>query len=393
MEKSKAPSRGWPSWQNFRTRISRAHPQPLIKTFMDWRFLLVLLILLVFTNWLGKRWVFQRATLAGTDVLLQQPKPVPATHCTLVTINDQEFNTYLGEWLQPGKLSFVLESIVKYEPKVIVVDIDTSAPRFRSMVIPEGKAKFVWARVSHESLTDSRPRSYVWQAGAVLGNRPNQPEFSGSPLFPQDPDSTVRSYQRIVAIDAHAASLHWITIRALCDSGDKAACALVNNDTATADLETRPFLTDWDFRTIPLSDLMGNGGSTVPHVGGLGDVVLLGANFSDIHATTFGPRLGIELTASAIESELAPHLGPWRVYEWSHWILKILLAFAIAWLNNRLLPLWATTGTLLLLGVIFVASFLGIYYGVFRMDFLPFMIGIWIEQLIEGAEHAHHAVA
>ena len=68
---------------------------------MDWRFLLILVILLVFTNWLGKRWVFHRATLAGTDILLQQPKPVPAVHCTLITINEQEFDAYLGEWLRP----------------------------------------------------------------------------------------------------------------------------------------------------------------------------------------------------------------------------------------------------------------------------------------------------
>jgi CHASE2 domain-containing sensor protein len=358
---------------------------------MDWRFLLILVILLVFTNWLGTRWVFQRATLAGTDILLQQPKPVPAVHCTLITINEQEFDAYLGEWLQPEQLSSVFQNIVKYEPKVIVVDIDTSAPRFRSLVVPAGNSKFVWARVSHEALTGNRPRSYVWQAGAVLGNRPNQPDFSGSPLFPQDPDLTVRSYQRMLPIDAHAASLHWMTLRALCSSGDKSACVLVNNDTATDDLQTRPFLTDWDFRTIPLSDLMGTGGSTVPHAGGLGDVVLLGATFSDIHPTSFGPKLGIELTASAVESELAPKVGPWPIYEWSHWILKVLLAFAIVWLNNRLLPLWATTGTLLLLGLVFMASFLGIYYGIFRMDFLPFMIGIWIEQLIEAAEHAQHA--
>jgi CHASE2 domain-containing sensor protein len=322
---------------------------------------------LVFTNWLGKRWVFQRATLAGTDILLQQPKPVPAVHCTLITINEQEFNDYLGEWLQPDKLSSVLQNIVAYEPKIIVVDIDTSAPRFGSTVVPAGNSKIVWARVSHEALTSNRPRSYVWQAGAVLGSR------------------------RIVAIDAHAASLHWMTIQALCDSGDSSACALVKNDTATDDLKMRPFLTDWNFRTIPLSDVMDTGGNTIPHAGGLGEVVMLGANFSDIHTTTFGPELGIELTASAIESELALKVGASPIYEWSHWILKILLAFAIAWLNNRFLPLWATTGTLLLLGLVFMASFLGIYYGVFRMDFLPVMIGIWIEQLIETAEHAHHA--
>jgi hypothetical protein len=26
------------------------------------------------------------------------------------------------------------------------------------------------------------------------------------------------------------------------------------------------------------------------------------------------------------------------------------------------------------------------------MEFLPFMIGIWIEQLVESSEHAQHAI-
>jgi CHASE2 domain-containing sensor protein len=392
MHTPKGQSRKAFSLRNFRGRIMRAQPKPLSSLLKDWQFLVVLVILLLFTNWLGKRWVFARATLAGTDILLRHPKPVPAAHCSLITIDGQEFDTYLGEWLQPEKLTSVLENIIKFEPRVIVVDIDTSAPRFHSMVLPAGRSKIVWARVSHETLKNNPDvtRSFVWQAGAVLGNRPDQPEYSGSPLFPEDPDSTIRTFRRIVSIDANTPALHWVTLRALCASGTQNACALVNSDTAADGLVVRPFVTDWDFPTITLSDLMATGGDTLPHAGGLGEIVLLGANFSDIHPTSFGPRLGVELTASAIESELSPKMGAWRVSEWSHWILKILLAFAIAWLNNRLLPLWATTGTLLLLALVFTASFLGIYYGVFRMDFLPFMIGIWIEQLIEMSERAHH---
>jgi hypothetical protein len=393
MDKRKGHSRDRSVLQNLRNRILRGQPKPFSRMFTDWQFLVVLVLLLAFTNWLGKLWLFERSTLAGTDILLREAKPVPAVHCSLITINEQEFDRYLGEWLQPDKLASVLKNIVQYEPKVVVVDIDTSAPRFRTMVVPAGHSKIVWARVSREALKSdpgSRKRSYVWQAGAVLGNRPDQPEFSGSPLFPQDPDWTIRNFQRIVPIDARTPSLHWAAVHGLCESGLQYACALVKHDSAIEDLKVRPFLVDWDFRTVPLSDLMGAGGSAPPHAGGLGEIVLLGAGFSDNHPTSYGPKLGIEITASAIESELAPMSGPRWINEWSHWILKILLAFTIAWLNNRLLPLWATAGTLALLGLVFVASFLGIYYGAFRMDFLPFIIGIWIEQLVETSERAHN---
>jgi hypothetical protein len=136
---------------------------------------------------------------------------------------------------------------------------------------------------------------------------------------------------------------------------------------------------------------MVEGGSAKPHSGELGDIVFLGAKFSDVHPTPFGPKLGSELIATAVEAELAGESSELQVYGWSRWTLKILFAFGIVWLNSRLMPRWATAGILLLLVLVFVASFLGIYYSLFRMDFLPFMIGIWIEQLIESSEHAQHA--
>jgi hypothetical protein len=111
----------------------------------------------------------------------------------------------------------------------------------------------------------------------------------------------------------------------------------------------RELHTDWDFPSVPLSDLMSEGGNAKPHAGELGDIVLVGAKFSDIHPTPFGPKLGVELTASAVETELAGESVVWQVYGWSRWVFKVLLALAIAWLNSRLMPRWATAGTLLLL--------------------------------------------
>ncbi len=390
--------------QNLSSRLWTPHPRPFLNIVANWRFLAVLMPLLIFTNWLGHRWIFERATLTGSDVLLSVTKPRSARYCRLVTVDEHELEAYLGEWLQPEKLANVLSVIMAYEPKVLVVDIDTSAPRFQSLKIPTGKSKIVWARVSHQQEKNNpgeRNRSYVWKAGEVLGNRADQPEYVGSPLLPQDPDWTVRGFQRVVPTDANPQSLHWAILRAYCDTGAQDACALVQRGKpdesadekkkAEEQVRVREFRTDWDFPSIPLSDLMGEGGSAKPRPGELGDIVLVGGKFSDIHPTPFGPKLGIELTASAVETELAGESETWRVYGWSRWIIKVLLAFAIAWLNSRMMPRWATAGIFLLLVLVFAASFLGIYYALFRMEFLPFMIGIWIEQLIEGSEHAQRA--
>jgi hypothetical protein len=386
---------------NDSSRFWRPHPQPFARVVVNWRFVVVLVPLLLFTNWLGHRWLFERSTLAGSDILLSVTKPKPAQYCRLVTINEHELEAYLGEWLQPEKLASVLNVVLGYKPKVLVVDIDTSAPRFQSLKIPTSGSKIVWARVSHqEGKTNpgERRRSYVWKAGEVLGNRPDQPEYVGSPLLPQDPDWTVRYFQRVVPIDANTQSLHWAVLRAYCDAGAQEACAVVRGKSgedkktkADEQSKLREFNTDWDFPSTPLSDLMVEGGSAKPHSGELGDIVFLGAKFSDVHPTPFGPKLGSELIATAVEAELAGESSELQVYGWSRWTLKILFAFGIVWLNSRLMPRWATAGILLLLVLVFVASFLGIYYSLFRMDFLPFMIGIWIEQLIESSEHAQHA--
>ncbi|HEY2495466.1 MAG TPA: CHASE2 domain-containing protein [Candidatus Angelobacter sp.] len=376
-------------------KIWRTHPQRYTHIVGHWRFLSVLVLLLFFTNWLGHRWVFERGSLAGTDILLGVTKPRPAKHCRLITIDEQEFDKYLGEWLQPDNLSAVLKTILAYQPKVLAIDIDTSAPRFRKLQLPATQSKIVWARVSHQDLVEKpgqRRRSYIWKAGGVLGNRADQPEYVGSPLFPQDPDGTVRGYQRRIQIDAKTQSLHWAILNAYCATGAQMACSVIQagkNGGPTDDEEadrTKPALVDWDFVSSPLSDLMSQGGSAKSRAGELGDVVILGAKFNDVHATPFGPKLGIELTSSAVEAELAEMKDPWEIHGWSTWALKIALALVIVWLNSRLLPIWAATGTLTLLVLVFLASFLGIYYGLFRMDFLPFVIGIWIEQLIEGLE-------
>src|ERR1700683_738529 len=381
------------------------HPEPFLRVVLRWRFLVVVVVLLFFTNWLGHRWLFESASLIGTDVLLSVTPPQPAQHTRLLTIDEKEYDQYLGECLDPAKLSNVLAQVIAYQPKVLVVDIDTSAPRFASLQVPSGNTKIVWARVSQENLISppgGQTRSYSWKAGTVLGNRPDQPQYVGSPLFPQDPDSTVRSFERVVSIDANAPSLHWVILHAYCDAGSQTACTITQpaekaaaaNSAAERAIaeQARQFRVNWDFPATPLSDVVGQGGSAQPRAGALGDVVLLGGKFGDVHATPFGPKLGIELIGSALETELAREKEPWRVYGASVWIFKIFIALLIVWINCRLMPVWAASATFLLLAITFLASFLGIYYGLFRMDFLPFIIGIWIEQLVESSEHAQHAL-
>ena len=366
-------------------------------------FLLTLIALIIFTNWLGERWIFRSGSLVGSDVLVRAAKPVAAEHCRLILVNQEDFTKYFGETLEPAKLADVLTAILKYQPKVLVVDIDTSASRFRNLENKIGKhpaSTIVWARVSNEELkSDPREidRVYDWSNGGVLGGDSSSVDNSGSPLFPLDPDSTVRGFQRTVVLknrdqkDREIPALHWVALKAYCKSGGN-FCSLVDHPDS-ADQAVRPFDGNWDFVSFPLSDLMKESGLKV-QPGQLGDIVILGASFSDIHTTSFGPKLGIELTASAIETEILES-SKWQFLGWPlavmHWGGKIILGFLIALLNSKLKPLWALLGISLLVALVFLVSFAAYYSLHFQIEFLPFMIGIWIEQLVQGAERAQHA--
>jgi len=350
------------------------------------QFLAVLVVLLLATDWIGHRWLFERGTLAGTDILLAKRDRPSGKHCRLVTISEAEYNKYLGECIETEKLEAVLKALLAYHPRVLAIDIDTSAPRFASLRIPSTETKIVWARVSHQvgEKDASGKRTYSFKVGEVLGNRPAQPEFIGSPLFIMDPDGVVREFARKIQVNARPETLPWTMVRAYCEEKGKKACAAVREDESE---QPREYGTDWDVWETPLSDVLAHSTSDRPDAGEL-DVMVLGGNFNDLHETPFGTRLGIELIAFQFETELAGEPEPPAVLGWSKWIIKLSLALAVAWLNHRLMPRWAAISMLLLLTLVFFASFLGIYYRIFRLEFLPFMIGLWIEQLVEGAEHA-----
>jgi len=379
------------------SRLRVTNPRPFSRVLISPGLLITCALLLWFTNWLGHRWLFERATLLGNDVLLSVTKVGVATHFRVITVDAKEYADYLGEGMLPDKLSDVIAAILKYEPKVLAIDVDTSQPRFQQLHLPRTHSRMVWARVARQEQITSdshNKKRFQWVVGEVLGNRPDQPSYAGNPLFPQDADWTVRGYQRAISLaDARVPSLHWEIVRAYCDAVQDQACAKLRSRGLTATDDVQDFVADWDVPQTPLSDLMAEGGSAVPRPGALGDIVLLGASFGDIHPTPFGPKLGAELIGAAVESELAGVQFAHGDVDWSKWPIKIFLAIFIAWLNTRLAPVWAASSTLCLVLVIFVGSFLGTYYGIFRLEFVPFMLGVWIEQLIEGTINAHHIAA
>ena len=119
-------------------------------------------------------------------------------------------------------------------------------------------------------------------------------------------------------------------------------------------------------------------------------IVFLGGEYSsgDEHPTPFGIKYGVELIASAVEEELGGG-GQQPLDVVASFILKAALAFLIAWFHHILRPRYAMIATILFLGsMVLAGSYIAFRFSGYRADFLPFLVGIWIEQLYEGSEHA-----
>jgi CHASE2 domain-containing sensor protein len=121
------------------------------------------------------------------------------------------------------------------------------------------------------------------------------------------------------------------------------------------------------------------------------EIVFLGGYYStgDVHPTPFGTQPGVELVAAAAEADLGPsnstEMGTVGMY-----FLKILLGIGVAACHHYLKPRYALIMIVGILGImVFFGTFLAFYFTSYRANFVPFVLGLWIEQLYEGSEKAH----
>jgi hypothetical protein len=119
-------------------------------------------------------------------------------------------------------------------------------------------------------------------------------------------------------------------------------------------------------------------------------VVVLGRTdpVSDRHPTAWGDVNGVELVAAAIEAELNPpderELGTIPTYA-----LEVALAFAIFFIHYFCKPFAALFGTAILLSiVVFISAVVVFLLTPYQVEFVPFLVGIWIEQTYELATNA-----
>ncbi|MFZ0748328.1 MAG: CHASE2 domain-containing protein, partial [Pyrinomonadaceae bacterium] len=325
--------------------------------------------------------------------------------------------------LAPDKLNKIIEAVAKGKPRLIAIDLDTSAQVFRNLQPPAG-TPIVWARgakpTGNEPGTtasaggDSAEGSFssvsrtlfnrlnpfhreerLYEIGDVLGGAGNDLP-SGAALLLRDVDSGVRRYRRTFKTtdQKHPAieSFPWAVVREYKKQesqreggGDEPEEGWVIN-----------FVVDEkSFRSYPSSAVVraskGTGWGEGDNALVKDKIVLLGGMYRvarDLHSTPSGPKYGVELVAYAVESELqgktiSPPPKP------IIWIAELLVGFALVLVYDRFQHRrWALRITLTAIPLLaLLASFIVFSSLSMWVTFMPVLLVVFVQQLYEDLQH------
>jgi CHASE2 domain-containing sensor protein len=234
---------------------------------------------------------------SSLDAAISIQRPVAAHSVRLMTIDDQDYTDlfHARSPLDPQTLSQVLTAVAKARPSAIVVDIDTSDPSFRDMVVPQ--IPIVW-NVAAEQGADGGFTLYQ-----PLGGRPLLPgSVAALAVAPQDERGVVRGYQHTYPLESGG----------VVDSPGFAAARIVNHapeDPGTQGMNTRYL--DFRYRFTPMKahDLLQNAQSDTWENMALfnGQVVVVGGTYHvarDQYATPRGLLNGCEIVAQSVAAEI-----------------------------------------------------------------------------------------
>ncbi|MGB8511035.1 MAG: CHASE2 domain-containing protein [Pyrinomonadaceae bacterium] len=321
-----------------RTKTSEAEERPKVGL---WRRLLriipavfvTFLLVLLFSR-LG---VLHKLQTFVSDTMMRLNAPPAPSDVAIVDITDEDYKEIFGgkSPLDAAKLRLLIDLIARGNPKVIAVDISTSAEGFKEIGIDDRWPPVVWERdpLKVPEFEDEPP-----EALDVLGGRdPRLNDNSGMPLlFDDAEDGMTRRYRRLIktADGSLLPSFPWAII-------SKFPTAKTSELTASTDKYFIRYAGDAEgthrfnltaSRLIELSK-----GAGLPEDNPLKDrIVLLGGTYGDDdkHFTPLGRMDGIQVIAQVVETELqgggdkAPNHAAILLLEIFEGVLVILLFHA-----------------------------------------------------------------
>jgi CHASE2 domain-containing sensor protein len=277
---------------------------------------------------------------AALDRLLILKERVQAHDLVVVEIDDADYEQLFHETspLDPETLRDVIDAIAKNQPRLIAVDLDTSARVFKGMKLSPDWPLVVWARGARahgeKDGAAGRPRGgeEVYVLDRIMGSDEAPAGLtSGIALMPEDSDSQIRHFERAfhvvpgnaTAAESHAAdSFHWAIVKAYCagQADDRRCERLFPPHAAHAEgeaghlllnLSIDPYVFDAPVRasTVLAEANAGEVSDISPTFLALKDkIVLLGGKYEssrDFYETPLGTKYGVDLSAIAVETELS----------------------------------------------------------------------------------------
>jgi CHASE2 domain-containing sensor protein len=332
---------------------------------------------------------------AGLDTFNILQAPRDPTHLVLVGITDDDYRDFFNETspLDPRVLYQVIEAIVLSKPRVIGIDIDTSARAFDQFHVPDGWPPLVWGQ-------DLVSRNDELVPGPVLGRQAARPcDRQGVAALPQDEDGVVRRYLRHFATrrDGHSqvSSFPWAVVQAGCESGLSDFCKGADSADGHSRRGLRLNFSGERYNFSPLSIRMvlqaaKNEGWRAN--GPFRDkVVLLGGCYRaarDSYVTPVGAMLGLQLMAQAVQSELGG--GIRLTNHLFAFVLDILVGFALVFIHHRFsLPIAISLSLFAIPVLSLLGSFLAFSTFAWWFNFVPVTIGVLIHQLYDHAREYH----
>jgi CHASE2 domain-containing sensor protein len=360
----------------------------------------------------GARWFFVASLLLGylfhhsspghlldglaLDSLLLLHAPRPVEDVVVVAIDDTDYEQLFADRspLDVGQLEALLSAVARGRPRVIGVDLDTSASEFASLgslARDIDGIPVVWATDAIPDADGDHGHPRFAPVG-LLGRPVHDGDRAGVALVPLDADGVVRRYRRCFTLAHHGEP------GALPSVGHALAAAPATA-TCTAE-EDEPLVFNfagdrYRIPTIPARHVLTMAESAgFAEDGVLRDkVVVVGGTWRvarDSYVTPVGLVPGVEVVAQAAATEL--HGGGVRPIDaWLAFVADVLLGLGLLWIGYRLSFRRALlAGLLLLLAGPIAISLL--FFSAFShwFSFVPLLIGLYAHFLFEhGREYMH----
>ncbi|MGD0940084.1 MAG: CHASE2 domain-containing protein [Terracidiphilus sp.] len=295
-------------------KVIEEHKSPFTIRLLRSKLALIVIAVLVFL--FQVRGLPDKFANQSLDAAVAVQRHEPAGAVSLVVINDNDYRSRFSEIspLNSEIFSNLLEAIAAGGAKALVIDIETSSPRFLTMKVPS--IPTVWAMVA------SRNENGTYTVSPPLGGRALPVgSISAVALVPNDDRGIVRGYRRIYQLlNGEVAGSPGYALAHLLKSGGQVPKIAGGQNDRYLDFR-------YDFsNSANASDILKNSTFTSWHdLQTFKDrIVVVGATYSaarDRYATPAGPRFGCEIVAHEVQAEL----DETSVAQSSRWLTGLFL--------------------------------------------------------------------